>query len=80
MRALHFYVESTVAFYTSVQLFVAYGGPPKGDGLSKQRLSHWLVDIICSYFCVSGRPLPLEVCCHSTKYVALSWATLKGVP
>ncbi|XDV36868.1 hypothetical protein PO909_006583, partial [Leuciscus waleckii] len=46
VRALRAYVDRTRCFRTSDQLFVCYGGKLKGKALSKQRLSHWIVDAI----------------------------------
>ncbi|CAM4452425.1 unnamed protein product [Leuciscus chuanchicus] len=44
VRALRAYVDRMQCFRTSDQLFVCYGGKLKGKALSKQRLSHWIVE------------------------------------
>lgn len=44
--ALRIYVKYTRQFRLSDQLFVCFGGRPKGLPGSKQRLSHWIVDAI----------------------------------
>ena len=48
--------------------------------LSKQRLSHWVVDVITHAYKGGGHPLPSGVRCHSTRAVSTSWAALRGVP
>ena len=80
VRALRAYITSTTSIRRSEQLFVCYGGPKKGCALSKQRLSHWIVDVITQAYKHSGRPLPSGVRCHSTRAVSTSWAALRGVP
>nr|XP_061802709.1 uncharacterized protein LOC133593969 [Nerophis lumbriciformis] len=80
VRALRLYVDSTASFRRSSQLFVCYGARGRGSALSKQRLSHWVVDTISYSYQMACRPLPSGVRCHSTRGVATSWAALKGVP
>ncbi len=58
VRALKAYVEATACIWQSEQVFVSYAGPKKGCALSKQHLSHWIVDTITFAFKASGRPLP----------------------
>ncbi|KAK0151644.1 hypothetical protein N1851_007054 [Merluccius polli] len=58
----------------------AAAGIRQGCALSKQRLSHWVVDAIAHAYGASGRPPPSGVRCHSTRSVATSWAALRGVP
>ena len=78
VRALRAYVDMTQCFRTSDQLFVCYGGERKGSALSKQRLSHWIVDTIALAYQQQGRPCPLGVRAHSTRSVASSWALAHG--
>ncbi|XDV51168.1 hypothetical protein PO909_020095 [Leuciscus waleckii] len=78
VRALRTYVDRTRCFRTSDQLFVCYGGKLKGKALSKQRLSHWIVDAIALAYQQQGRPCPLGVTAHSTRSVASSWALAHG--
>ncbi|KAK0136265.1 hypothetical protein N1851_027837 [Merluccius polli] len=58
----------------------ATAGIRQGCALSKQRLSHWVVDAIVHAYGASGCPPPSGVRCHSTRSVATSWAALRGVP
>ncbi|CAM4713457.1 unnamed protein product [Leuciscus chuanchicus] len=76
--ALRAYVDRTQCFRTSDQLFVCYGGKLKGKALSKQRLSHWIVDAIALAYKQQGRPCPPGVKAHSTRSVASSWALAHG--
>ncbi|KAK0150202.1 hypothetical protein N1851_008886 [Merluccius polli] len=76
VRALRAYIAATAGIRQSEQLFVCHGGPNRGRALSKQRLSHWVVDAIAHAYGASGRPPPSGVRCHSTRSVATSW----GVP
>jgi hypothetical protein len=46
VRALRAYLDRMQCFRTSDQLLVCYGGKLKGKAVSKQRLSHWIVDAI----------------------------------
>lgn len=80
VRALDTYVTRTRAFRKSDQLFVCYGERVLGQRLSKQRLSHWIVDTITTAYQLAGRPLSSAIVAHSTRGVAASWALLRGVP
>ena len=81
VRALRAYVDRTRALRgTCTQLFVCYGGNRLGHPLSKQRLSHWLVDTISAAYESLGQPVPEGVVAHSTRGMTTSWAALKGVP
>lgn len=80
VRAVDTYVTRTQAFRKSDQLFVCYGERVLGQRLSKQRLSHWIVDTITTAYRLASRPLPSAVVAHSTRGVATSWALLRGVP
>ena len=80
VRALDAYVDRTKAIRSTDQLFVCYGGRVLGQGLSKQRLSHWLVDTISCAYHLAGQALPPAVVAHSVRGVATSWAQLRGVP
>ncbi len=46
VRALRVYVNRTAQFRQSKQLFVCFGGSTKVQSVSKQRLSHWVVEAI----------------------------------
>lgn len=80
VRALEAYVAATAGMRRSDQLFLCYGGPKVGCPLSKQRLSHWLVDVICHAYSAGGCALPVGVKAHSTRSVSTSWAAMRGVP
>lgn len=79
IRALRRYVDATSGFRRSDALFLCYGGHRRGCALSKQRLSHWIVEAVLRAYERKGLPLP-PVKCHSTRGVSASWAALKGVP
>ncbi|KAL0173947.1 hypothetical protein M9458_029915, partial [Cirrhinus mrigala] len=79
--ALCIYLEHTQPFRRSEQLFVCYGGQQKRKAVSKQRISHWLVDAIRTAYQAyqaRGLPCPLGVRAHSTRGVAASAALANG--
>jgi len=80
VRALRTYVEATTGIRQSEQLFICYGRPRRGFALSKQRLSHWIVEAIACAYRAKGCALPSGTKGHSTRSVSTSWATLRGVP
>ncbi|KAI2667921.1 hypothetical protein H4Q32_004531 [Labeo rohita] len=79
VRALDTYVRRAAMWRKSDQLFVCYGPAKKGLPASKQTLSHWIVDAICSAYESSGLPPPLGVKAHSTRSMAASKAFLAAV-
>ena len=76
IRTLKVYVAATAPFRKSDKLFVCYGGCGKGQPLSKQRLSKWIVEVILHAYRSQGLPVPSNVPCHSTRSVSTSWAAL----
>ena len=80
VRALRAYIRATKRIRRSEQLFLCHAGPNKGCALSKQRLSHWIVETINHAYSAGNRPIPSGIRCHSTRSVATSWAALRGVP
>ncbi|KAL0166051.1 hypothetical protein M9458_037895, partial [Cirrhinus mrigala] len=78
VRALRIYMERTQPFRRSEQLFVCYGGQQKGKAVSKQRISHWLVNAIRMAYLARGLPCPLEVRAHSTRGITASAALANG--
>lgn len=80
VRSLRAYVTATAGIRKSDQLFLCYGGAKLGCALSKQRLSHWVVDAIVHAYEAGNNPLPSSIRCHSTRSVSTSWAALRGVP
>ncbi|KAL1259066.1 hypothetical protein QQF64_009643 [Cirrhinus molitorella] len=79
VRALSIYLERTESFRRSSQLFVCFGGQQKGKAVSKQRISHWIVDAIRLAYQATGVPCPLGVHAHSTRGVAASVALANGI-
>nr|XP_054597211.1 uncharacterized protein LOC107396174 [Nothobranchius furzeri] len=80
VRALQLYIVATNTVRQSNQLFVCHGGVNRGRALSKQRLSHWVVDAIAMAYAAVGAVAPPGIVCHSTRSVATSWAAMRGVP
>lgn len=80
VRALEAYIAATAGRRRSDQLFLCYGGPKMGYPVSKQRLSHWIVDVISCAYSKSGQSPPMGLTAHSTRGVATSWAAMRGVP
>ncbi|CAG5866048.1 unnamed protein product [Menidia menidia] len=74
------YVNATASFRKTNSLFVCYAGSRKGQALSKQRLAHWVVDVISKAYASQDRPLPAGVKCHSTRGMSTSFAAMTGVP
>ena len=60
-------------------LFVCYGARQLGHPVSKQRVSHWLVDTIAQAYAGRGFLVPEGLVAHSTRSMATSWAALKWV-
>ena len=80
VRTLLAYVARTRHFRTTDQLLVCFaGGAKHGSALSKQRLSHWIVDAISLAYSAVGKSPPTDIKAHSTRGVATSWALFKGV-
>lgn len=80
VRALETYINATASFRKTNSLFVCYAGSRKGQALSKQRLAHWVVDLISKAYALQDRPLPAGVKCHSTRGMSTSFAAMTGVP
>ncbi len=71
-------LDHTRSFRSSEQLFVCHGGQQKGKAVSKQRLAHWIVDVVALAYQSQGEPCPLGVRAHSTRSVASSHALAHG--
>ncbi len=67
VRALRIYIDRSASFRQSNQLFVCYGGCARGRAVSKQRLSHWIVDAITAAYTNQGLECPLHIRGHSTR-------------
>ncbi|XP_073668878.1 uncharacterized protein [Paramisgurnus dabryanus] len=79
VRALQTYIDRTRVFRKSDQLFISWTPPHRGNPVSKQRLSHWLVDAIALAYESKGVQPPGNIRAHSTRGVATSWALFRGV-
>ncbi len=79
VRALRIYIDRSAGFRQSDQLFVCYGGCARGRAVSKQRLSHWIVDAITAAYTNQGLECPLHIRGHSTRAMASSWAWSRGM-
>ncbi len=79
VRALRIYIDRLASFRQSNQLFVCYGGCARGRAVSKQRLSHWIVDAITAAYTNQGLECPLHIRGHSTRAMASSWAWSRGM-
>ncbi|XP_016369319.1 uncharacterized protein LOC107709377, partial [Sinocyclocheilus rhinocerous] len=79
VRALQTYMTRTSAFRKSDQLFISWAPPHRGSPISKQRLSHWLVEAIALAYESMGVQPPGNIRAHSTRGLAASWASWAGV-
>ncbi|KAL0147283.1 hypothetical protein M9458_057407, partial [Cirrhinus mrigala] len=78
VRALRVYLERTSHFRQAEQLFICFGGRTKGLPVSKQRLSHWIVEAIALAYAFRNEACPWGVHAHSTRKMASSWAWAKA--
>ncbi len=76
---LHVYVKRTAGFRTHVQLFVSWSTPHKEKPMSRQWLSHRIVEAISLAYICKGLQPPRGLKAHSTRGMATSWALLRGV-
>lgn len=60
------YIARTREVRTTDQLFVCLTNPVKGKALSKQRLSHWVVEAISRAYACKNVQMPSGVHAHST--------------
>ncbi|XP_041860863.1 uncharacterized protein LOC121652254 [Melanotaenia boesemani] len=58
VRAVRAYMDRTGGFRRSDQLFVSWSGPHKGKPVTKQRLSHWVVEAIALAYTGQGLQPP----------------------
>ncbi|KAL0151928.1 hypothetical protein M9458_052766 [Cirrhinus mrigala] len=79
VRSLRVYIDRTSAFRRSDQLFISWAPPNTGNPISKQRLSHWLVEAISLAYESKGVRPPEGLRAHSTRAMAASWALFNGV-
>lgn len=74
VRVLRAHLDRYSHFRGSEQLFVCFGGRTKGLPVSKQWLSHWIVEAIVPAYASKNETCPFGVHAHSTRSVASSWA------
>ena len=79
VRAVRTYMGRTEGFRRSDQLFVSWATPHKGKPITKQRLSHWVVEAIALAYTSQGLQPPVGLRAHSTRGLAASWALFRGV-
>lgn len=79
VRALRVYVQRTADFRRNDQLFVSWATPHRGKSLSRQRLSHWILEAISVAYQTKGTQPPEGLRAHSTRGMATSWALFRGV-
>lgn len=79
VRALRIYLTRVQDWRRSDQLFVCYGGKQRGCTLSKQRLSHWIVEAIQLAYVSAGESPPSGLRAHSTRGMATSWGYSRGM-
>ena len=79
VRALRTYIDHTQVVRLCDQLFVCFANPAKGKALSKQRLSHWIVEAISIAYSSRGLPLPQGVRAHLTRGMGPHGHCLKGI-
>ncbi len=78
--ALRIYTEITREFRESDQLFVSWMKPHTGKSITKQRLSHWIVEAISLAYSSKGLVSPPPgLRAHSTRGMSTSWALFKRV-
>ncbi len=59
VRPLRPYVDRTAQWRGSDQLFVCFGGKSRGSAVTKQRMSHWIVEAISLAYEARGFTSPL---------------------
>ncbi len=78
VRALRTDVDRTAQWRGSDQLFVCFGGKSRDSAVSKQRMSHWIVEAISLAYEACGFTSPLGLRAHSLRAMASSQTFLKG--
>lgn len=79
VRVLRHYGTETADVAWTEQLSLCFSVVKQGFPLSKQCLSHWMVEMIELAYMNSGQTLPVHTTGHSVRGVATSRAALKGV-
>lgn len=78
-RALAFYISHTSSFRKSHALFVSCCGNKRGNAVSSQTISKWIVHAIHLTYELARTPLPVPVKAHSTRALSTSMAFMRGV-
>lgn len=79
VRVLHAYTGRMKIFTKSDQLFISWAKSHRGMSITKQCLSHWIVGAINMAYTSKGLQPLAELCAHSTRGIATSWALFNGV-
>ncbi len=79
VRALRIYFERSAPFRHAEQVFVTFGNRAKGNPVTKQRLSKWIVDAVMLAYSSLGLQCPIGVRAHSTRGISSSWTWSSGV-
>ena len=77
VRVLKTYVDRTAPWRESDQL-LSVRTQNRGCAVTKQRMSHWLVETISLAYEARGLASPLEIGAHSTRAVVSSKSFLSG--
>lgn len=68
-------MDGTTGIGRSNQLFVSWAGPHRGKPVSKQHLSHWMVQVTVLAYSNQHLQPPQGPCAHSSRGLAASWLT-----
>ncbi len=79
VRALCHYVDRTKKERKNNQLFVSWADSHKGKPISRQRLSHWVVEAIILSYNSMGLSPPEGLRAHGARGLSTLWALFKGV-
>ena len=80
-QALKFYLMRSASFRNGddIQLFLTYGGVTKGNPISKQQISNWLVETIKCAYAAHDLEAPQGIKGHQTRKHAVSIVENAGV-
>lgn len=68
LRGRHVLIRSdSISKVYHINHVINHGGPNKGSALSKQHLSHWVMDVITHAYMLANHRLPPGMRCHSTR-------------
>ena len=75
---MRIYLERTRAVRVSEQLLVSYRVQSPGRAITRERISHWLVDTVVEAYTRALLPVP-RLTAHSTRGLSTSVAALSGL-